>query len=206
MDGSAKTSASRQRILEAARGIFFEKGFERANLDEIALRAGVAKGTIYRYFENKAELYVQVLVLGADAFVERLNQTIDPALPPDDQIRRIGRFYLEHYSENREYFRIFWAVENQRMIGGLSEALVCAVTAIWRRCLAVLADQVDRGIREGVFRPCDPWETADILWLMANGLIQTDSDPERRSFRKRSLLGVYESSVEILLRGLRPPA
>ena len=36
-------------------------GFVEANLDEVASRAGVAKGTLYRYFESKADLYVAVL-------------------------------------------------------------------------------------------------------------------------------------------------
>ena len=43
--------------------MFFRDGFMRANLDEMAEKAGVAKGTLYRYFESKADLYVAVLAL-----------------------------------------------------------------------------------------------------------------------------------------------
>ncbi len=46
---------SRQQILKAARGVFFRDGFMAANLDEVAENAGVAKGTLYRYFESKAD-------------------------------------------------------------------------------------------------------------------------------------------------------
>ena len=56
-----KKAESRRRILESAREIFFRDGFMAANLDEVAEKAGVAKGTLYRYFESKAELYVAVL-------------------------------------------------------------------------------------------------------------------------------------------------
>ena len=52
---------SRRRILDAAREVFFRDGFMEANLDEVASGAGVAKGTLYRYFDTKAELYVAVL-------------------------------------------------------------------------------------------------------------------------------------------------
>lgn len=44
-------------ILEAAKDVFAEKGFVGARLDEVARRAGVAKGTLYRYFETKEDLF-----------------------------------------------------------------------------------------------------------------------------------------------------
>jgi AcrR family transcriptional regulator len=201
-----KREASRRRILDSARTVFFREGFEAANLDEVASLAGVAKGTIYRYFESKAELYVAVLVHNADAFVSRMRNKIDPSLPPDKQIKRIGLFYFKHYCENREYFRIFWAIENQRMIGGLPDAVVRAVTDLWSRCLQILADQITRGVREGYFRPCDPWEMANIFWIVANGLIQTEEQPERSGLRARELEGVFDSAMEVLIRGLSPEA
>ena len=204
MEQLARREASRRRILDSARRIFFREGFESANLDEVASLAGVAKGTIYRYFESKAELYVAVLVHNADAFVERMQQTIDPMLSPEAQIHRTGLFYFKHYRENREYFRIFWAIENQRLIGELPEALIRAVTDVWTRCLQILADQISRGVREGCFRPCDPWEMANIFWIVANGLIQTEEYPERRELRARDLEPVIESALELLVAGLRP--
>lgn len=203
MAREGKREQSRRRLLEAARGVFFEDGFDRANLDEIARRAGLAKGTIYRYFDSKAELYVAVLAANADVFVERLRSTVDPSLGPEDQIRRTGNFYFRHFCENPEYFRIFWALENRRLIGGVHERVVDAVTEIWKRCLQILADEIERGVREGAFRSCDAWEMANILWIVGNGLIQTDLDPTRRSLRARDPQKVFEDALELLLRGLR---
>ena len=89
-----RAQESRRRILESARQIFFRDGFEAANLDDVALSAGLAKGTIYRHFESKAELYVAVLARNADAFVERMRQTLDPSLSAEEQIWRTGFFLL----------------------------------------------------------------------------------------------------------------
>jgi AcrR family transcriptional regulator len=195
--------ATRRKILDAAREIFFRDGFEAANLDEIASRAGLAKGTIYRHFESKAELYVAVLSHNAEVFVRRMQETVDPSLAPEEQIRRTGTFYFRHYAENREYFRIFWALENQRMIGELPERLVRAVLEVWRRCLSILADQIEQGVKAGLFAPCDPWEIANIFWIVGNGVIQSDEDPERRALRGRPLERVFEDALDLLLRGLR---
>lgn len=48
-------------ILRAARDIFCEKGYEHAAVAEIAARVGVVEGTVYRYFDSKHELLIQVL-------------------------------------------------------------------------------------------------------------------------------------------------
>ncbi|HZT48381.1 MAG TPA: TetR/AcrR family transcriptional regulator [Hyphomicrobiaceae bacterium] len=49
--------ARRQAILAAALSVFAERGFEAARLDDVAARAGVAKGTLYLYFRDKEALF-----------------------------------------------------------------------------------------------------------------------------------------------------
>ncbi len=193
---------ARKRILEAARKLFLERGFEAANLDEVAQRAGVAKGTIYRYFDSKAELYVEVLVWNADAFVERMRQTLDPSLSPQEQVLQTGRFYVRHYAEHPEYFRIFWAVENQRMIGELPEPLLEIVWDLWKRGLAIAVEIIENGVKAGAFRPCDPWQTASLLWVLANGLIQSESDPHRRELRHSTLEQLIDDAFSLVVRGM----
>ncbi|MEW6725794.1 TetR/AcrR family transcriptional regulator [Desulforudis sp. 1088] len=53
--------ASRQRILNAAREVFAEVGFEAARVDEIARRADINKRMLYHYFGGKEDLYIEVL-------------------------------------------------------------------------------------------------------------------------------------------------
>ena len=74
-----KKAESRRRILEAARDVFFRDGFMPANLDEVAEKAGVAKGTLYRYFESKAELYVAVLAHNGAIFEQKMRDTLEEA-------------------------------------------------------------------------------------------------------------------------------
>jgi len=51
----------RARLIESAAALFSRVGFERAGVDEIASKADVAKGTVYLYFESKADLFHAVL-------------------------------------------------------------------------------------------------------------------------------------------------
>ena len=54
-------------ILEAARAIFVDHGFDGARMQEIARRAGIGEGTIYSYYESKAELMLAAVLGRADA-------------------------------------------------------------------------------------------------------------------------------------------
>jgi AcrR family transcriptional regulator len=198
-----KKLQSRRRILESAREIFFRDGFMHANLDDVALRAGVAKGTLYRYFASKADLYVAVLAHNGEIFEEKMRECVStPGLDPPELIRRLGRFYFEHWTTNREYFQIFWAMENQSVIGELPKDVIEEVTRLWTECVQLLAEIVQRGIDEGCFRPCDPWEIADILWTLANGLIQTETSPVHQQLRRRSLDLTFTDAVDLVLEGL----
>jgi AcrR family transcriptional regulator len=201
----ARKAQSRSRILEAARGIFFRDGFMEANLDHVAKEAGVAKGTLYRYFENKAELYVAVLANNSEQFERKLRDAgRDATLSAPDRIRRIARFYLEHWTRNREYFQIFWALENQAVIGELPEGVLEEVTRLWQSCLQILAEIVQAGIDEGSLEPCDAWEVANLLWTLANGMIQSEASPPHRRIRKRPLAESFVRAIDLVLAALTP--
>jgi AcrR family transcriptional regulator len=173
-----------------------------ANLDDVAERAGVAKGTLYRYFETKGELYVAVLADNGAIFERKMRATLDPSLPAPDQLRRTARFYFDHYANNRAYFQIFWAIENQAVIGELPEGVVGEVARLWESCVTLVAEIVQDGVDSGHFVPCDAWEVAHMLWTLANGLIQTETSGTRRRLRRRPLDEAFVDAVEIVLRGI----
>src|SRR5262249_62166943 len=58
---AAEDNAKRRQILDGARAVFLAQGFDAASMGEIARAAGVSKGTLYVYFENKEELFEAVV-------------------------------------------------------------------------------------------------------------------------------------------------
>ena len=62
--------ANRDRILHEAAGEFARLGFEQANINVIAERAGIGKGTIYLYFSSKRELFIAMLQSIAERQIE----------------------------------------------------------------------------------------------------------------------------------------
>ncbi len=64
----------RERIMRAAIHEFVENGFARAKIGDIADNAGVAKGSIYQYFEDKKELFVYCAEWGLEVFMKKLDE------------------------------------------------------------------------------------------------------------------------------------
>jgi AcrR family transcriptional regulator len=197
-----KKLLSRRRILDAAREVFFREGFMLANLDEVATLAGVAKGTLYRYFESKADLYVAVLAENGQVFVQKMNEVAQAERPVRECLRELGDFYLDHWSEHIDYFQIFWAIDNQSLIGGLPDDALREVSNLWEGSLSILKSVLDRGVAEGELSSCDTWEVSYIMWTMANGLIQSEYTAPRKELRRRPLREVYRDAIDLLVLGL----
>jgi AcrR family transcriptional regulator len=76
---TAEASAKRRQITEGARQVFMTHGFDAASMGEIARAAGVSKGTLYVYFENKEQLFEAIVHEECTAQAEQIFR-----LDPDD--------------------------------------------------------------------------------------------------------------------------
>ena len=197
-----KKAESRRRILESAREIFFRDGFMSANLDEVAEKAGVAKGTLYRYFESKADLYVAVLADNGKVFTDKMSQVASEPRKVADQLWAIADFYFAHWTRHQDYFQIFWAIDNQSVIGDLPGPVVDEVTRLWEQSLRILDGVLRKGVDAGALRECDTWAVANIMWTVANSIIQSEGTLARRELRRSPLEEVYQAAFGALMRGL----
>ena len=202
MSRDQKKAESRRRILEAARDVFFRDGFMRANLDEMAEKAGVAKGTLYRYFESKADLYVAVLMNNYEIFQRQLGKAGEVGDTALDRVRSIATFYFAHWLDHPDYFQIFWAVDNESVIGDLPREVIEKVGGFWEQNLNVTHAALVAGVESGEFVECDTWEIATIIWTVADGLIESDSTKARRQIRRRPLEPLYMHAIETIMRGI----
>ena len=66
--------ARRQAILDAALHVFAERGFEAARLEDVAARAGVAKGTLYLYFRDKEALFEELVRSAVSPIIEAVSR------------------------------------------------------------------------------------------------------------------------------------
>ena len=74
---------TRQRILEAAYGLFWRQGFLRVSMDEIAARAAITKRSLYQHFRSKDDLVAATLAHSSELAIERLRGFDRPTNPAE---------------------------------------------------------------------------------------------------------------------------
>jgi len=85
-----------EAILETARKAFARYGPRKANLDEIARMARVAKGTIYNYFGSKDGIYLEVLSREAHEILEKISQSVARETSPEKKLASFARAKFQH--------------------------------------------------------------------------------------------------------------
>ena len=99
-----KTEAKERAILDAAAKVFAMKPFHGVLIDEIASDAGIGKGTIYRYFETKDELYFATTLHILDQLAEALSESLVLEKSATKRLERIAEECLRFYWDRRFLF------------------------------------------------------------------------------------------------------
>ncbi len=94
-------------ILQAARRVFGEKGYERATIADIACAAGVAKGTVYLYYRSKRDVYWEALQQGILELRDDTVARVNAAQTLEDKLRAFVASKLEYFEAHRDFFRIY---------------------------------------------------------------------------------------------------
>lgn len=139
-----QSAARREAILAAALDEFAARGFEAARLDDVAKRAGVAKGTIYLYFRDKESLFqelIRVMLAPLVAIIEGMG-AID--LPLQQLSERIVDMFVREVYETRRKDVIRLILSEGRRFPQIAEfyyrevlsRIIAAVRALLRRAAA----------------------------------------------------------------------
>ena len=106
-----KTPFMADRILRAAGELFATQHFHEVRMDDIALRADVGKGTLYRYFADKDELYLALLGQASKEFLQRLTDVLGPIAEPKVQLQRAIAAILDFFDERPHLFDLIQRAE-----------------------------------------------------------------------------------------------
>lgn len=96
-------SRRQEEILDAAARFFASRGYFEANIQELADILGVGKGTIYRYFLTKEELFLAAVDRLMQRLTEAIDQCMDAIQDPVDQIAGAVKTYLTFFAEHPEF-------------------------------------------------------------------------------------------------------
>ncbi|WP_282127269.1 TetR/AcrR family transcriptional regulator [Roseobacter litoralis] len=136
--------------MQAAKKEFAKHGLGGARVDEIAERAKANKRMIYHYFGSKEKLFKAVLE-AAYLDIRNAEQKLDlESMPAEQALEHLVRFTWDYYLKHPEFITLVNS-ENLHRARHLKKSEVIAVAS--RKFVAMMQSLLDRGVKEGVFRP-----------------------------------------------------
>jgi AcrR family transcriptional regulator len=102
-EGLAKRS---EEILQAAVQVFSKRGFAATDVQEIADRAGVGKGTVYRHFGTKEGLFLAAADQGVQQLRAAIQQAAEPVEHPFDRLRSAILAFLTFFDQHPEFVEL----------------------------------------------------------------------------------------------------
>ena len=153
-----KAKASRRRaILSAADKQFARQPYHEVLLEDIAADAEVAKGTLYLYFENKADLYLALIVESLEPLIARLEAEV-PAAAEKSAWSAVRLLVEELFAFNVDHPAL------HQVLRSTSRASQEAICGDLKQSLAALVEQTLRkGVARGEIIDPAPEVTADLI-------------------------------------------
>ena len=152
----------RSELLDLARAVFLEKGFEAATVNDILAAAALSKGGFYHHFKSKDEVLNALRARYTQWFLETVEKSVaavpDTAL--EEKFQTWIRAYVEAYfTSHAEHDLVYHSVHASR-----ANADRLAVTSSLERLL-------QQGVEQGVWRLSSPAFTATIIYSAIHGVV-----------------------------------
>lgn len=173
----------RQEIIDTAMMLFYERGYEKTSITDIAKAMHVAQGLCYRYFPSKEVLFDTAIDQLAGRIVSGMASVLNQqtALPLAELIRRMPTF-LDLENDESFVYKLCHGAENSKIHDQLSMC-VCS------KLLPIVRELLERAVENGELAIADPLSAASFCVYGQLGiLLNHDLDKEDRVKRTKAFL------------------
>ena len=195
----------KQDILQAARAVFAQDGYNRATVAAVARRADLGKGTIYLYFDTKEAILAELTLQALGELGEQLQAAVDRCSPlhPDLRLRAMADAYLAFAQYAPDYFRLLNAFDHGGFQDGISSGP--QGTDSNRKQPHPRLGSAGGGRRHCVryFRRTQmPGRRPVCCGPRSNGALALVAHPIRRTLVSADPADLYRATFELCLKGL----
>ncbi len=184
----------RRKILDAAKTLFLELGFEKTSIRNIADAIEYSPGTIYLYFKDKNELF---FALHQEAFMVLLGQfsKVTQVEDPLDKLVVMGKEYLTFAFENPELYDLMF------LMSAPIETLDCC-NEIWMegiQAFNLVTQIVTECINKGYFKDQNAEDLSMTFWASVHGLASIHLRKRSTMFLESERIPRLERAFDVLI-------
>ena len=194
----------RSAILNAARKLFFEKGFRYVTVENIARKAELSKGSIYLYFSSKGEIYTQILLNDIDKFNKKSSLIFQNGKSAAELVMDFAFIYVDFFLNDRELFRIMMTFMLHTEDMNLAETVNQHIIEVTNNTVKIIETILQQGIEKGEF-PSDInlRLSRNAMWGLLNGIISLHLFTGKEAHKEERIRSAVKASLDIFINGLR---
>ena len=194
----------RKQILDAAKRLFYEKGFSAATIEDIAQEAELSSAAIYLYFKNKDDLYASLNL----QLLEYLSQRLDglyreEGLSSEEKLETLKELLYDVFDFDPLILINLFHLQASDGLKNLSQERTKQLNKLAARCLRSLAKIFEQGIAEGRFVEYNPIALGDIIWIVFTGAVLWEESKRMMNPRKDYLKQTLGLAIDIFSRGIK---
>jgi AcrR family transcriptional regulator len=193
---SRQKENTRQEILDAARDLFVNEGYENVSMRKIAEMVEYAPGTIYLHFKDKAEILDTLCEQTFQKLWERMEAIRNDTGNPVDALRRGLRTYIQFGLDNPNQYIVTFVLAKQAPAGHKPDVASPAMS-----CFDCLRGTVRKCIEGGYINGGDVEDTAQAIWTAIHGVTALLVSKCEFPFVEHTRL--IERLIDILIKGVR---
>ena len=160
-----KSEEKRLAILKAAFAVVTERGYSDTKVDEVAHRAGVAKGTVYLYFKDKPAIYIGLVDWLLEQALATTAEVVARPVSPRRKLEELFSTWSSGVMSNPGVMALL-SMENVNQTNTVMKRFKKHVMPHMLEMEDAVAGIVKQGIEQGEFRPVDP-RSAAVMYMSA---------------------------------------
>jgi AcrR family transcriptional regulator len=193
-----------ESILEAAKKVFFSKGYAKATMDEIALEAEISKPTIYQYFKSKDDLFFSLML----PVVEEIGTQLGKILKRLEGGRyKSGASLIEEmfeglwksYAMAPDVFRIIQLFQQTGLVQELNPEIRTSLNNKGGYNFKLARQIIELGIAQNLLKETNPYKYIDVFWGLFVGIIQLEDIKSQGRTENRYLKPTLKLAEKILI-------
>src|SRR5262245_17404623 len=159
---AAQSRLGREHVLDAAEEVFSRKGFYDSTIKEIAGVAEFSVGAVYGFFENKDDLFVQVMERRGAALVPAMDELLSSEGRPADQLHALADLQVDFFRDHPAFARLLIRATGAPLLN-IKASIGDATRARYREAMALQAELFRRGQAAGELVDGPPEVLAEVF-------------------------------------------
>ncbi len=193
----------KKEIINAARKIFSNKGFNSATMEEIAIEAELSPGTLYLYFKNKEELHTSLSIEILKYLTNEIQKVVSLDISVEDKIDKFRDVFINVYEYDSNILVNLFHLQSGEALNNLSGDVLRQIKIYSAMAHGAIIDVVKQGIRQDVFVNENPVALADILWASYGGIVLWVDSKRRLDDSKDFVKPTIKTAFKIIRKGLK---